>query len=90
MRKSLSFLAAAAVLAAGSAALAQPTPAEQVDMHVGSPVTNGSSTIVRDRTGVHPDGFAGMSTINHAMADNTPTYRQHRRHHRRHRDDNTY
>ena len=63
-------------------ALAQPSPAEQQSMHIGSPATNGSATIVTDRYGTHPDGFVGMATVNRTSAAQTP----HRRRHHRYRD----
>ena len=71
------FLGAAAVALIGGAALAQPTPAEQRSMHVGDTATNGSSTIVTDRYGTHPDGFVGQSVVNHISSA-----RSHHRHHR--------
>jgi hypothetical protein len=88
MRKSLMLLAAAGALAA-TAASAQPTPGEQRDMHIGTTMANGSSTIVTDRWGAHPEGYVGFSPINRAMANNTPPPPDTRplpRHHRRYRD----
>jgi len=80
MRISTGALAAIAALTATSA-LAQPTPSEQVGMHIGTTVTNGSSTIVTDRWGTHPEGFVGFSTINHGTTDtNPPPPRRHHRH----------
>jgi hypothetical protein len=85
MRISLGALAAITALTAAPAAFAQPTPAEQLGMHIGTTTTNGSSTIVTDRNGTHPDGFTGMSPINHAMADSSTPPARHR-HHRRFHD----
>lgn len=71
--------AVGAALIAG-AALAQPTPLEQRGMHVGDTATNGSSEVVTDRYGTHPEGYVGMATVNHASAARVP----HRTHHHRH------
>lgn len=59
-------------------ALAQPTPLEQQGMHIGATATNGSSEIVTDRNGTHPEEFVGQKLVNHISAARTP----HRRHHR--------
>jgi hypothetical protein len=80
MRTTIAVLAAGAALAAAPAALSQPTPREQVGMHIGTTVTNGSSTIVTDRWGTHPEGYVGFSPINHAMSDTNPPPREARRH----------
>lgn len=66
-----------AVAMIAAPALAQPSPAEQQSMHIGSAATNGSATIITDRYGTHPDGFVGMATVNSTSAAATP----HRRHH---------
>ncbi|MGZ3378178.1 MAG: hypothetical protein ACXU8S_16410 [Phenylobacterium sp.] len=76
---------AAAVLALSAApALAQssPTPGEQNSMHTGTTAANGSSTIVTDRNGTHPDGYPGYAVVNHASGSSAAMMR-HRRHHRR-------
>jgi hypothetical protein len=81
MRKALVFLTAAASLAAVPA-LAQPTPGEQAGMHIGTTVTNGSSTIVTDQYGTHPEGYPGFSPINRGMTErNPPPPRRHHYHH---------
>ena len=79
--------AAVALLSAGPV-LAQsstlgPTPGEQNGMHTGTTAANGSSTIVTDQTGTHPDGFTGMAIRNRASGSSTTTLHQ-PRHHRRH------
>ncbi|HEX3367198.1 hypothetical protein [Phenylobacterium sp.] len=83
MLKSIVLAAAAVALALPAAAQPRawgpPTPNEQVGMHVGDTTANGSSTIVTDRTGTHPDGYTGMATINRASGSGAV-----RRHHRRH------
>jgi hypothetical protein len=78
--------AAVALLSAGPA-LAQfstvgPTPGEQNSMHTGTTATNGSSTIVTDRDGTHPEGYPGMAVINHASGSSAAAIHHHR-HHRR-------
>ena len=78
--------AAVALLSAGPV-LAQsstvgPTPGEQNSMHTGTTAANGSSTIVTDRNGTHPDGFSGMAVVNHASGSSASAI-HHRRHHRR-------
>ncbi|HEY2358517.1 MAG TPA: hypothetical protein VGH86_13785 [Phenylobacterium sp.] len=61
--------AAATLIAAGLAADAQPripggpTPGEQAGMHQGAPATSGSSTLIRDRDGVHLDGYPHMAVV---------------------------
>ncbi|HEY3949277.1 hypothetical protein [Phenylobacterium sp.] len=69
-----------AMIAGG--AMAQPTPAEQVGMFVGDNNTNGSAVVVTDRNGTHPEGYPGMSILNHAAAGQGVTPRRH--HHHRH------
>jgi opacity protein-like surface antigen len=83
--------AAAALLAASAlSAAAQPTPKEQVGMHVGDTTTNGSAVIVSDRNGTHPEGYPGMAVRNRIAADGGGMHRRH--HHRRHHsaDDQQY
>lgn len=76
-------LAALAVLlaASGSAAAAHPNsgpnPNELVGMFIGDVATNGSATIVTDRTGTHPDGFTGMAIVN-PIAAGPPREKRHR------------
>ena len=71
-----------AVAAAAAPAAAQPTPKEQVGMHVGDTTTNGSAVIVTDRNGTHPEGYPGMAVRNRIAGDSASTHRRH--HHRRH------
>jgi len=92
MQRILLPLAAAAVLAAGAvpAAAQRPTPTgpspdEQVGIHVGDNNTNGSAVIVRDRNGVHPEGYPGMAIRNRASGGSASTM-HHRHHHHRHHD----
>jgi len=74
---------AAALLAASAlSAAAQPTPKEQVGMHVGDTTTNGSAVIVSDRNGTHPEGYPGMAVRNRIAGDSGSMH--HRRHHHRH------
>jgi hypothetical protein len=86
----LRFLVPAAAVVALSAApaLAQfstpgPTPGEQNSMHTGTTASNGSSTIVTDENGTHPEGYPGHAVVNHASGSSNAVA-QHRRHHRRH------
>jgi hypothetical protein len=85
MLKSIALAAAVAAFAlpamAQPAPSGPPTPSEQVGMHVGDTTANGASTIVTDRTGTHPDGYTGMTTINRASGGSAAEVR---RHHRRH------
>jgi hypothetical protein len=80
-------LLAAAVAAVALPAGAQPgpstptTPNEQVGIHTGDTASNGSATIVTDRTGTHPDGYTGMATTNRASGSGATHLRRH--HHRR-------
>ncbi|MBS0359781.1 MAG: hypothetical protein JSR98_00255 [Proteobacteria bacterium] len=60
------------------AALAQPTPGEQRSMHIGDTATNGSSEIVTDRYGTHPEEFVGQRLVNHTSAARRP--HKHHRH----------
>jgi C-terminal processing protease CtpA/Prc len=49
-------------------------------MHTGTTAANGSSTIVTDRNGTHPDGYPGFAVVNHASASGAEA--AHRHHHR--------
>lgn len=69
-------------LAVAAPAAAQPTPKEQVGMHVGDTTTNGSAVIVSDRNGTHPEGYPGMAVRNRIAGESSATHRRH--HHRRH------
>src|ERR1700742_4049597 len=84
--------AAAVVLLSVAPALAQtpfkssavgPTPGEQNSMHTGTTASNGSSTIVTDQNGTHPEGYPGMSPVNHASGSSASIAHA-RHHHRRH------
>ena len=85
----LKLLAMAAALAVAAPAMAQPTksgptPAEQVGIHTGTTATNGSSTIVTDRNGTHPEGFEGQLPVNPISASNgVKRHHHHSRHHAR-------
>jgi len=73
----------AAISATASLAFAAdpPSPREQIGMFTGDTTTNGSATIVTDRTGTHPDGFTGMATVNSlstAHGPGAPPARHHR------------
>jgi hypothetical protein len=87
MLKTFLPLAALCALALGSApAAAQsggPTPNEQLGIHTGTQVTNGSAVMVTDQNGVHPEGYPGMAIRNRASGEPAPA---HHRHHRRHRN----
>ncbi len=83
--------AAAVVLLSAAPALAQPThgpstlgptPGEQNSMHTGTTASNGSSTIVTDKDGTHPEGYPGLSPVNHTSGLSAAKI-HHRRHHRR-------
>lgn len=78
--------AAAVALLSAAPAMAQtfsgPTPGEQNSMHTGTTASNGSSTLVTDATGAHPDGYPGFSPVNHASGSSAAVA-HHRRHHRR-------
>jgi hypothetical protein len=89
----LRFLVPAAALALLSVApaLAQPafksstvgpTPGEQNSMHTGTTASNGSSTIVTDQNGTHPEGYPGFAVVNSASGSGAAT--MHHRHHHRH------
>jgi len=85
MLKSIALAAAVGVIALPAAAQQStngPTPREQVGIHTGDANTNGSATIVRDRNGIHPDGFTGQLPRNPIAASAGKT--MHRRHHHRH------
>ena len=89
MLKSIALAAilAAAALPAAAQSTNGPTPNEQVGIHTGTTVTNGSAVIVQDRNGTHPEGYPGMAVRNRTTGDSgTP---HHRRHHRRHRPTET-
>jgi len=82
----LKYLSIAAALAFAAPAMAQPaksgpTPAEQVGTHTGTTATNGSSTIVTDRNGTHPEGFEGQLPVNPISASNGVKRHHHHRHH---------
>ncbi len=85
MLKSLLLATAAALAAIALPAAAQstlgPTPNEQLGMHTGTTVTNGSAVIVTDRTGTHPDGYTGMDTRNHATGGDSVQAGRHHHHH---------
>ena len=51
-------------------------------MHTGTTASNGSSTIVTDRDGTHPEGYPGFAIVNHASGSSAAT--MHHRHHHRH------
>lgn len=73
-------LALGALPAAAQSTLG-PTPNEQVGIHTGTTVTNGSAVIVQDRNGTHPEGYPGFALRNRASGDAASA---HRRHHWRH------
>jgi hypothetical protein len=75
-------VAAIALPAAAQPTFTGPTPAEQVGMFIGNAATNGSATVVEDRTGVHPDGFTGQSLVNPISAARAPSHRHHHHHDR--------
>jgi|GEM_PF-1697422 len=84
MLKSLLWVSAAmAFTCAAAPVLAQstlgPTPNEQVGMHIGTTVTNGSAVVVTDRTGTHPEGYPAMNIRNHIAGSSGVS--SHRRHH---------
>ncbi len=86
MLKFLVPVAAVARLSAGpvlAQSRAGPTPGEQNSMHTGTTASNGSSTIVTDQNGTHPEGYPGFSPVNHASGASAANMR-HRHHHRRH------
>lgn len=86
MLKFLTLAAATAAVIASPAAAqpSGPTPGEQVGIHTGSTTTNGSSTIVTDRNGTHPDGFTGQLPVNRVSASRgMKTHHHHHRHHAR-------
>jgi hypothetical protein len=80
--------AAAVALLSAAPAMAQsnstlgPTPGEQNSMHTGTTAANGSSTIVTDASGTHPETYPGFSPVNHASGSSGAAI--HHRHHRRH------
>lgn len=86
MLKPLLPLAALCALALGAApAAAQsggPTPNEQLGIHTGTQVTNGSAVMVTDQNGAHPEGYPGMAIRNRASGDPAPAHHRHHRHHR--------
>jgi len=79
---------AAVALLSAAPALAQskvgPTPGEENSMHTGTTASNGSSTLVTDATGTHPDGYPGFSPVNHASGSSRSIEHARRHHHRRH------
>jgi len=84
----LKLIPMAAALVVAAPAVAQPTttgptPAEQVGIHTGTTATNGSSTIVTDRNGTHPEGFEGQLPVNPISASNGVKRHHHHRHHAR-------
>ena len=85
LRTLLPLAAAAAFAATGVAAQPQsqaPTPGEQASIHQGDAGTNGSSTIVRDATGAHMDGYPHMAIGQDSTGRPGPVRRHH--HHRHH------
>ena len=74
-------LALGALPAAAQSTLG-PTPNEQVGMHIGTTVTNGSAVIVHDQNGTHPEGYPGFALRNRASGDAGSMHRHH--HHGRH------
>jgi hypothetical protein len=60
-----------------------PTPGEQNSIHTGTTASNGSSTIVTDENGTHPEGYPGHAVVNHASGS-SDAVAHHRHHHRRH------
>jgi hypothetical protein len=59
-----------------------PSPGEENSMHTGTTATNGSSTIVTDRNGTHPEGYPGFAVVNRASAGGEAAA-HHRHHHHR-------
>lgn len=78
--------AAAVALLSAAPTMAQfnrgPTPGEQNSMHTGTTASNGSSTIVTDRNGTHPDGYPGFAVVNHASGRSGTMHHHHYRRHR--------
>jgi hypothetical protein len=83
--------AAAVALLSVAPALAQPpfksstvgpTPGEQNSMHTGTTASNGSSTIVTDENGTHPETYPGFAVVNSASGSSAAAMHRHHRHHR--------
>ena len=59
-----------------------PTPGEQNSMHTGTTASNGSSTIVTDKDGTHPEGYPGFAVVNSASGGAAAADHRHHHHHR--------
>jgi hypothetical protein len=81
--------AAAVALLSAAPAMAQsnstlgPTPGEQNSMHTGTTASNGSSTLVTDASGTHPETYPGFAPVNRASGLSASAIRHRRHHHRR-------